>query len=132
MADWNKIKENVSVAANKAIKKTGEIADIASKYVKLKNLDSKISSRFEELGRLTYKQIKEEQSQAGKISAVIVAIDKLREARNALNEEIEAEKKRRAEEKAAAKAQAEAQRAAEARKAAEEAAKSADDNDCND
>ncbi len=100
MADWNKIKTKIGDAANKAAKKTGELADTASKHVRLKMLDGKISSKYEELGRLTYKQLKNEISQADKISAVIEAIDSLREQRKALKDEIEVDKQARSEEKA--------------------------------
>ena len=103
MANWKEIRTQAGKTANKAIKKTGEIADSASKYVKLKIYDTKLSSKYEELGRLTYKQIKTETSMAERISGVIDEIDTLRIQRKALKEEIEADKRRRAEEKAKSK-----------------------------
>lgn len=103
MADWNEIRAKIEKAANTAVKKTGEIADSASKYVKLKSYDSKISSKYESLGRLTYKQIKSGESQAEGIAEVIDSIDELRTKRKKLADEIEADKKRRAEEKSAEK-----------------------------
>ena len=104
MANWNEIRVKVGNAASKAAKKTEEIAHTTAKYVKLKSLDSKISAKFEVLGKLTYKQIKDEESQAERIARVIDEIDSLRAQRKALKEEIEADKQRRAEEKAAEKA----------------------------
>ena len=103
MANWKEIRTQAEKTANKAIKKTGEIADSASKYVKLKIYDAKLSSKYEELGRLTYKQIKTENSMAERISGVIDQIDTLRAQRKMLKAEIEADKARRAEEKAKAK-----------------------------
>ena len=102
MANWKEIRTQAGKTANKAIKKTGEIADSASKYVKLKIYDTKLSSKYEELGRLTYKQIKTENSMAERISETIDEIDTLRAQRKALKEEIEAEKRRKAEAKAKA------------------------------
>ncbi len=99
MANWNEIRTKITDTANKAAKRTGEIADTASKHVKVKMIDAKLSSRYEELGRLTYKQLKTEISQAEKISSVIEAIDKLREDRRDMVEQIEADKQRRAERK---------------------------------
>lgn len=122
MADWNGIKVQIGKAANKAVKVTGEIADIASKQIKLKSYDSKLSSKYESLGRLTYKQIKCGESQAERISAVITEIDGLRVKRSELAEEIEADKVRRAEEKAEAKRQAEIEKAEKAKAEAEAAA----------
>ena len=106
MAKWKEIYEQAGEAANKAVKKTGEIATTATKYVKLKMLDAKISSHFEVLGRLTYKQIKSETSMAERIAEVIEKIDSLKAQRKALHDQIEAEKKLR-EEKKKAKAQTE-------------------------
>lgn len=100
MATWKEICTQAEKTANKAIKVTGEIADSASKYVKLKIYDSKLSARYEELGRLTYKQIKTEKSMAEKISGVIDEIDTLRIQRQVLKEDIEEDKRKRAEEKA--------------------------------
>ena len=100
MANWNDIKVKVGKAANTAVKKTGEIADTASKYVKLKAVDVKLASKYESLGRLTYKQLKNGGSQAEKISAIIEKLDQLNEQRAAIKDEIEAEKQRRADEKA--------------------------------
>ena len=113
MANWDDIKVKVGKAASTAAKKTGELADTASKYVKLKAVDMKLSSKYESLGRLTYKQLKDGGSQAQKISKVIEEIDSLNEQRKAIKEEIEAEKQRRAEEKAAKKENAEAEKEAE-------------------
>ena len=100
MANWEEIRVKVGNAAKKTAKKTEELAHITAKYVKLKALDTKISGKYEELGRYTYKQIKNEVSQAEKISLVISEIDALRAQRSTLKEEIEADKKKRTEEKA--------------------------------
>ena len=101
MAKWKEIRTSAGKTANNAIKKTGELADTASKYVKLKMLEGKLSSKYEELGRLTYKQIKSETSMAERISEVIDKIDSLRAQRKALKDEIEEDKKKRAEKKIA-------------------------------
>ena len=101
MAKWKEIYEQAGDVANKAVKKTGELATTAKKYVKLKMLDAKISSHFEVLGRLTYKQIKSETSMAERIAEVIEKIDSLRAQRKVLHDEIEAEKKQREENKKA-------------------------------
>ena len=105
MANMNDIKTNVSRAANKAIKKTGELADIASMHLKLKSLERKLDGKFKELGKLTYKQLKSGASQAEKIAEAIVEIDALREDIRLQNEKIEAEKQARKERKAAEKAE---------------------------
>ncbi|MBO5883206.1 MAG: hypothetical protein J6Q78_02225 [Clostridia bacterium] len=103
MANMNNIKTNVSRVANKAIKKTGELADIASMHLKLKSLEHKLDSKYKDLGKLTYKQLKSGASQAEKIADTIVDIDAIREEIRLQKEKIEAEKQARKERKAAAK-----------------------------
>ena len=44
MANWNEIRTQAGKTANKAIKKTGELADRAKKYMKLKSYDAKLSA----------------------------------------------------------------------------------------
>ena len=105
MANMNEIKTNVSRAANKAIKKTGELADIASMHLKLKSLERKLDGKYKDLGKLTYKQLKSGASQAEKIADTIVEIDTLREDIRLQKEKIEAEKQARKERKAAEKSE---------------------------
>ena len=97
MANWNDIKLRMSHAADKTIKKAGELADSASLKFKLKTLNVKLGDKYEKLGRLTYKQLKTERSQAEAISAVITDIDSLREEIKQLKERIEEDKHARRE-----------------------------------
>ena len=101
MADWEKISRNVGRAAGKAVRKTEELADIALKNIKLASCDAKISKLFEKLGRLTYKQLKSGESQAEKISELMLAIDRARAEYAALRREIEEDRARREEAKRA-------------------------------
>ena len=100
MSEFGIFCKKVKKVAGKAVKKTGEVADIAVKRVKLQRIDSKLSDRYEMLGRLTYKQLKTGESYAEKIALYIEAIDQLRADRKALNAEIEAEKSKQAEKEA--------------------------------
>lgn len=100
MSEWNSLCKKVKSAAGKAVKKTEELADTAAKYVRLHRIDSKLSDRYENLGKLTYKQLKTGESQAERISAYIESIDKLRADRKALQAEIDADRARREAEKA--------------------------------
>ena len=78
MANWNEIRSDVKVAANKAIKKTGELADTASIHLKIKMAEVRLSAAYEKLGKLTYKQLKLGDSQAESISETMATIDTLR------------------------------------------------------
>ena len=104
MANWNDIKTNIGNAANKTVKKAGELADTASLHFKYKTSKAKLSEKFEKLGRLTYKQLKAEISYAEAIADVIADIDKLREEIDALKAQIEKEKQERKDAKAERKA----------------------------
>jgi hypothetical protein len=95
MSEFNGLCKKIKRTAAKVVKKTGEAADMAAKYIKLQRIDSKLSDRYEVLGKLTYKQIKTGESYAEKIALYIDSIDKLRADRKALNDEIAAEKAKR-------------------------------------
>lgn len=105
MATWNEFCSGVSRIANKTAKKTGEIAHSASLHIKLENHKSKLSSSYEKLGRLTYKQLKTAVSQAELISEVIATIDSIRADISAIETEIEEEKAKKAAEKEQEKAE---------------------------
>jgi len=109
MATWNEFCSDVSRIANKAAKKTGEIAHSASLRIKLENIKSKLSSSYEKLGRLTYKQLKTSVSQTEDISKVIETIDSLRAEIASIEKEIEDEKAKKAQEKEEAQKEAEAE-----------------------
>ena len=113
MADkvnWKKVRKNVGRVTNKALEKTGEIADMASMHIKLKTLEAKRKEQFAILGKLTYRQIKTGESQAEKIAPVIEELDALREKILAAVTDIESAKKGKAEkaEKAETKEEAKA------------------------
>ena len=57
MANWSTVRTSVSRAASKAIHKTGEVADTASLYVKLKAAEAKLDGYYTALGKLTYRQL---------------------------------------------------------------------------
>ena len=94
MSEFNNFCKKVKKTAAKVARKTGEATDIAVKYIRLQRIDSKLSDRYEALGRLTYKQLKTGESYAEKIALYIQSIDQLRIDRKTLNEEIEADKAR--------------------------------------
>ena len=92
MSKWNDIKGGVGKAADKTAKKANELASIAAMRIKLRAMNAKLSDLYEALGRLTYKQLKSERSQAEQIAKTIESIDKQREAIKALKARIEDEK----------------------------------------
>lgn len=101
MANWGEIRTNVGHAASEAAKKTEEIAQTASMHVKLARLMSKRDEQFEKLGKLTYKQLKTEESYAEQIAAIISQIDTLSSQIVKQKAKIEQAKAQKAAEKAA-------------------------------
>ena len=114
MATWNEFCSDVSRISKKAAKKTGELAHSASLHIKLENYKSKLSSSYEKLGRLTYKQLKTSVSQAEEISEVIATIDSIRADVSAIEKEIAEEKEKKAKEKAEEKEAAQEEKSEEA------------------
>ena len=111
MANWNDIKASVGKAANKTVKKAGELADTASLHFKYKTCKAKVSEKFEKLGRLTYKQLKTDIYYAEDIAKIISELDELREELREIKKKIDDAKKEREAEKAARKAEKEAEEA---------------------
>ena len=101
MADWNSVREGAARAANKAIRKTGEVADVAAIYVKIKMAEAKLEGYYASLGKLTYKQLKTGESQAEKIKPIVDGIDMTREKIKFLNLKLEEEKQKKKDAKAA-------------------------------
>ena len=101
MADWNSVRMGATRVANKAIRKTGEVADVATVYVKIKMAEAKLEGYYTSLGKLTYKQLKTGESQAEKIKPIVDGIDSTREKIKMLNAKLEEEKQRKKDEKAA-------------------------------
>ena len=93
MANWEEIKVNVGKAANKTAKKAGELADIAALHIKVKTLNVKLNEKFKKLGKLTYKQLKSNITQADAISLTVDEIDELFCEIKELKEKIEEAKK---------------------------------------
>ena len=123
MANWDNIKTTVGRAANKTVKKAGEIADSASLHFKYKTCKAKVAEKFEKLGRLTYKQLKTELSYAEEIAEVVAELDTLREEMRDIKKKIDEAKK----EKEAAKAARKAEKEAEAAESAEETEEETDE-----
>ena len=92
MANWENLKSGVSRAANKTIKKAGELADTASLHFKLKALKGDQCEKLERLGWLTYKQLKTGRSHAEEIAEVIAQLDDIRDQIKSIKEKIEAAK----------------------------------------
>jgi hypothetical protein len=109
MATWNEFCSDVSRISKKAAKKTGALAHSASLHIKLENHKAKLSSSYEKLGRLPYKQLKTSVSQAKQISEVIATIDSIRADVSALENEIAEEKAKKEKEKEQAKEEKEAE-----------------------
>ena len=123
MANWGEIRASMSRAANKALKKTEELADTAGMHLKLKNLEGKREDKYAALGKLTYRQLKTDETFTEEIAKLIEELDELREKIRVAKDEIEAAKKAREAEKARRKAEEAAEKAEKKEREAEEAAK---------
>ncbi len=110
MANWNEIRSKAKTTANKAVKKTGEVADLASMYMRVKALEYKRNTKYQALGKLTYRQLKSGESYAEQIAPVVAELDEILEKLREQVAEIEAVKKAQAEAKAQKEAEKKAQK----------------------
>ncbi len=119
MPKWEEIRTSVKEAATQTVSTTQEIAGSTSMHIKLARLMSKRDELFEKLGKLTYKQLKTDDSYAEEIAAIISQIDTLSTQIAKQKARIEEAKAQKAAEKAAKKEEKAARKAAE--KVADEA-----------
>ena len=92
MANWDNIRSTAKKTAGKAIKKTGELADLAGMHIRLKSLEAKRDAQYKQLGKLTYRQMKTGESMVSQIAPIIEKLDELRERIRLQVAQIEAEK----------------------------------------
>ena len=104
---WEQFCAKAKKTASTVVKKTGEMADLASMQLKLKKLESKRDEQYKNLGRSTYRQLKTGESLAEKIAPVLDDLDDLRAKIRVQVEKIEAAKAARQAEKAFKKHDAE-------------------------
>lgn len=114
MASWENIKTKIGEVTGKVVAKTGEVADSASKHVRLKAIESNLSESYEVLGRLAYKHTKGKEVSEEKVNALIAEIDSLIIDKKNLKAEIAEDKARRAAERQAKREAKAAAKAAEA------------------
>ena len=97
MSTWNDLRSVFGRAANGAIQKTGEFADVTAMRLKLKVLEGKRDDQYRVLGKLTYRQLKTGVSQAEKIAVAIESLDDIRGKIRRLTDEIDQLKAEREE-----------------------------------
>jgi hypothetical protein len=103
MASWETIKTRIGKVTNKVVSKTEEVADTASKHVKLKTIEGNLSEKYELLGRLAYRHIKGGEVSEEKVNALTAQISSLLANKKQIKAELEAEKARKEAEKQAKK-----------------------------
>ena len=92
MATWQEFCDSVTKLTNKAIVKTGELADSASLHLKLAQKEAALAELYEQFGKLTYKQIKQGDSTEEKATELIEKLDALYAEISAIKAEIQAKK----------------------------------------
>jgi DNA segregation ATPase FtsK/SpoIIIE-like protein len=75
MSKWNDFCKSVSQLTEKAIKKTEELTDVASLRIKIKTLEGRISEQYENLGALTYSNLKGGADNAEEVAHIVAKID---------------------------------------------------------
>ena len=80
MANFNfdEIKRNASGFAGRAVKKTGDVTNLVKLRVGIKTAESKLSSVYEEIGRLFYNAERSGEDCTSDIAAFIMKADKLK------------------------------------------------------
>lgn len=96
MADWNDIKNDLKKAVSGVGKEITKLGNIGATKLKLNGLKVELAELFEELGRISYKKLRENQNEmvsTEEIAKVITKIDEKRRLISQLEEELEESKK---------------------------------------
>ena len=90
MANFNfeDIKRNASGVADRAVKKTGDVTSLVKIKVNLKSAEGKLSSVYEEIGRLFYTAERNGEDCTSDIAAYIMKADKLKADIAAYNQQL--------------------------------------------
>lgn len=92
MATWEEFCNGVKKFTKKVAVKTEELADLASLRIKLAQKKANLSELYEELGKLTYKQITDGGESADHAEEIIAKLDALTSEIAAMKAELEAKK----------------------------------------
>lgn len=76
MSLFNTIKRNAVDVANKTVKKTGELTNIAKLTMNIKNAESKLSDTFETIGHLFYEAQRNGEDHTEEIASCVMKADK--------------------------------------------------------
>ena len=96
MADWNDIKNDLKKTVSGVGKEITKRGNIGATKLKLNGLKVELAELFEELGRISYKKLRENQNEmvsTEEIAKVITKIDEKRRLISQLEEELEESKK---------------------------------------
>lgn len=96
MADWNDIKNDLKKTVSGVGKEITKLGNIGATKLKLNGLKVELAELFEELGRISYKKLRENQNEivsTEEIAKVITKIDEKRRLISQLEEELEENKK---------------------------------------
>ncbi|MBE6669642.1 MAG: hypothetical protein E7601_05515 [Ruminococcaceae bacterium] len=96
MADWNDIKNDLKKTVSGVGKEITKLGNIGATKLKLNGLKVELAELFEELGRISYKKLRENQNEmvsTEEIAKVITKIDEKRRLISQLEEELEESKK---------------------------------------
>ena len=98
MPTWEEFCNGLKKITNKVIVKTEELADTASLHLKLAQKEANLSELYEEFGKLTYDQIKQENSNEEKAEDLIKKLDTLTAEISVIKTEIQSKKSENKEE----------------------------------
>lgn len=96
MADWNDIKNDLKKTVSGVGKEITKLGNIGATKLKLNGLKVELAELFEELGRISYKKLRENQNEmvsTEEIAKVITKIDEKRRLISQLEEKLEESKK---------------------------------------
>ena len=121
--DWKEIQEGTKALAGIAAQKINEASDLASLHLKLKTAEYRLRVLYEELGKLTFAQVRGEAAEGAeaRVAELVEMIEGKLAEQQAIREELDRRKAEKEAKRAEEKTEFEATAEAPAEEAADEA-----------
>lgn len=93
MSDWNDFTDKAEQFIDKANREAVRLGDTASLHVKIKLCETRRACAYEELGKLTYAKLRENEDNTSKIDAALARIDELNDEIGTMKRNLDSLKK---------------------------------------
>ena len=97
MSDWTDFTDKAEVFIDKANREAVRLGDSAAIHIKIKLCEARRAAAYEELGKLTYNKLRQNEDNTSKIDAALARVDELNDQLGTMQRELDKLKKNSAD-----------------------------------